>query len=377
MRCQKGDIVDFDITNVTEKIIEKTKRNAEIIKDSFPYNEADGKYQYAKLDAWTNGFWPGLLWQVYDICGDEDLKNIARKCEEKLDAVINSNTVPGHDVGFVWLLTSGQNYKITKNEDSKRRLMQMAVCLAGRFNIAGNYIRAWDCEDGNDFFPGLAIIDCMMNLPLLLWASKTTGDPRFSHIAKAHADTVLKYFIDKDGAVRHICKFDPQTGRFLEALGGQGFSPESAWSRGASWAIYGMAMLYRYTGQSEYLDAAKKVSNYFIGQIKDDFVPAWDFRATGRDVKDTSAGAIAACGMLELSQFDETGGYYKETAIKILSALTKNYCNFSIGNEAILSGATANKAAEENVETGLIYADYYYIEAIRKLYLNKFDLPWE
>ena len=371
---RKDDTVDFDAKKVMEKIIEKTKRNALIMQDNFPYNEIDGKYQYAKLNAWTNGFWPGLLWQVYDICRDESLKNTAQNCEEKLDAVINNNTVPGHDVGFIWLLTSGQNYKITKNKKSKRRLMQMADYLAGRFNIAGNYIRAWDCEDGNDFFPCLAIIDCTMNLPLLLWASKTTGDPRFSHIAKAHADTVLKYFIDKDGAVRHICKFDPETGEFLKALGGQGFSPESAWSRGAAWAIYGMAILYRYTKKPEYLEAAKKVSNYFIDQIKDDFVPAWDFRAISRDVKDTSAGAIAACGMLELSQLDE---YYKDAAVKILSAITENYSNLYNDNEAILNGATANKAAEENVEVGLIYADYYYTEAIRRLYLNKFDLPWE
>ncbi len=369
--------MDFDAEFVMGKIIEKTKRNALVIKDNFPYNEIGGKYQYTRLDSWTNGFWPGLLWQVYDICRDESLKKIAQKCEEKLDAVINNNTVPGHDVGFIWLLTSGQNYKLTKNAQSKRRLLQTANYLAGRFNIAGNYIRAWDCEDGNNFFPCLAIIDCTMNLPLLLWASKTTGDPRFSHIAKAHADTVLKYFIDKDGAVRHICKFDAETGAFSEALGGQGFSPESAWSRGAAWAIYGMAMLYRYTRKPEYSAAAKRVGDYFIEQIKDDFVPAWDFRAPGREVKDTSAGAIAACGMLELSQLADAGEYYKNAAIKILSALTKNYSNLNNGNEAILNGATANKAAEENVEVGLIYADYYYTEAVRRLCLNRFDLPWE
>lgn len=294
-----------------------------------------------------------------------------------LDITINQNTVPGHDVGFIWLLTSGQNYKLTKNPESKRRLMQMANYLAGRFNIVGNYIRAWDSEDGNDFFPCLAIIDCTMNLPLLLWASKTTGDPRFAHIAKAHADTVLKHFIDNDGAVRHICKFNPENGEFVEALGGQGYAPNSAWSRGASWAIYGMAMLYRYTNDKKYLDASKKVADFFIEQIKEDFVPSWDFRAPSKEIKDTSAGAVAACGMLELSQFVSDGEYYKDCAVKMLLTITENYVNLDDDNQALLRGATANKAGEENVEVGLIYADYYYVEAVRRLYLDKYDLPWE
>jgi len=369
--------MNFDISAVMQKIIIKTKQNAQNIGDSFPYNEIDGKYKNDKITAWTNGYWPGLLWQVYDVCNDAELMKLANTLEEKLDITINTNTVPGHDVGFVWLLSSGQNYKLTKNPESKRRLMQMANYLAGRFNIVGNYIRAWDSEDGNDFFPCLAIIDCTMNIPLLEWASKETGDPRFSHIARAHADTVLKYFIDDDGAVRHICKFNPTSGDFVESLGGQGFSSDSAWSRGASWAIYGMAMMYRYTKDKKYLDASKKVSDFFIEQIKDDYIPAWDFRSTSKEVKDTSAGAIAASGMLELSQFDENGSYYRENAIKILSALTEKYSNLDVDCEAVLKGATANKAAEENVEVGLIYADYYYVEAIRKLYLGKTDLPWE
>lgn len=367
----------FDIELVMQKIIEKTKSNASIIRDKFPYNELDGEYQFEKITAWTNGYWPGLLWQVYDVCKDEELKKVAEQCEANLDVTINQNTVPGHDVGFIWLLTSGQNYKHTKNPESKRRLMQMANYLAGRFNIVGNYIRAWDSEDGNDFFPCLAIIDCTMNLPLLLWASKVTGDPRFSHIAKAHANTVLKYFIDDDGAVRHICKFNPENGEFVEALGGQGYAPDSAWSRGASWAVYGMAMMYRYTNDKKYLEASKKVADFFMNEIKEDYVPSWDFRSDSREIKDTSAGAVTACGMLELSQFVENGEYYKDCAIKILSAITENYSNLDNQNQAILRCATANKAGEENVEVGLIYADYYYVEAVRRLYLDKYDLPWE
>ena len=147
--------MNFDINDIMQKIIKKTKQNVKRIGESFPYNEIDGKYIKAEITAWTNGYWPGLLWQVYDVCNDKELMYLADMLEKKLDTTINTNTVPGHDVGFVWLLTSGQNYKHTKNPESKRRLIQMANYLAGRFNIVGRYIRAWDSEDGNQFFPVL------------------------------------------------------------------------------------------------------------------------------------------------------------------------------------------------------------------------------
>ncbi len=366
----------MDLERAINDISKKTIKVADDIGVQFPYNEKNGKYEMDSITAWTTGYYPGLLWQVYNVSKEEKLKDIAIELEEMLDEIIKNDTTPGHDVGFVWLLTSGQHYKLNKNSESRRRLIQMATQLAGRFNIVGNFIRAWNGDDGDENVPSLAIIDCMMNIPLLFKATEITGDPRFSHIAKAHADMVLKNFIDDDGAVRHICRINQYTGEFVEAIGGQGYSHESAWSRGAGWAIYGMAMAYRYTNDERYLKASEKVAKFFISQIQDDFVPAWDFRAPDKEIKDTSAAAIAASGMIELSNFAEDKEYYIENAKKILSALYDNYSNFDNDNQAMLTRATANHSGNENVEVGLIYADYYFVEAICKLYKKTFDLPW-
>ena len=355
-----------------DDIVDKQRKNVKKIGGQFPYNDIDGEFKIVPDHAWTNGYYPGLLWLSYLTSGEEMFRDIAVKLEEKLDGVINSFKMPGHDVGFVWLLSSGICYKNNENEDSKRRLLNMATYLAGRFNIVGNYIRAWDGV--LEVRPKQAIIDCTMNLPLLFWASEVTGDPRFGHIAKAHAETVLKYFIDEDGAVRHICCFDPENGDFIEAMGGQGYAFDSAWSRGASWAIYGLAMVYRYTNDEKYLDVAKKVAEFFVKNIKEDYIPAWDFRAPNNDIKDTSAGAIAASGMLEI--YAHTNDvYYKEQAEKIITALAEN-CMLGMDRQAVLDKATAHLPANENIEVGLIYADYYFMEAVYKLAKEDYSLLW-
>ncbi len=366
----------MNVEKIVKDISEKATKNANEIGVQFPYNDVTGRYEMQPATFWTSGYYPGLLWQAYNVCNDEKLREVAVELEEKLDEIIFDNTIPGHDVGFVWLLTSGQHYKFNKNEESRRRLIQTATLLAGRFNLAGGFIRAWDGADGDENVPSLAIIDCTMNLPLLFLATEITGDPRFSHIAKAHADTALKYFIDDDGAVRHICRINQYTGEFVEAIGGQGYAKDSAWSRGASWAIYGMAMAYRYTKDERYLEASKKVAEFFINNIQDDFVPAWDFRAPDKEVKDTSAGAIAASGMLELSNFVENKEYYVTIAEKMLNALYENYSNFDNDSQSMITRATANHSGDENIEVGLIYGDYYFTEAVCKLYNKKFELPW-
>ena len=169
--------------------------------------------------------------------------------------------------------------------------------------------------------------------------------------------------------------FNPETGEFIESMGGQGYSETSAWSRGASWAIYGFAMMYRYTNCEKNLEVSKKVAKFFIESIKEDYVPAWDFRAPNNDIKDSSAGAIAASGLLEI--YAHTNDiYYKEEAEKIVTALAEK-CMTGEEREAVLDKATAHLPVNENVEVGLIYADYYFTEAVYKLAMDEYSLPWE
>ncbi|MNI51400.1 Unsaturated chondroitin disaccharide hydrolase [compost metagenome] len=259
-------------------------------------------------------------------------------------------------------------YKLTEDQDAKRRAVFAAHFLAGRFNLAGNFLRAWNQDK-----TGWSIVDSSMNLSILFWAAEELKDPRFTQIAKAHADTVVNHFIREDGSVNHIVSFDPVTGEVIESLGGQGAAPLSSWSRGAAWALHGMANTYRYTGDVRYLQAAQRVAHYFLAMLPEDNVAHWDFRAAENleeEPRDTSAATCAASGLLELADTLPSiqGRPYRDAAERILLSLTQHYATWDRPeHEAILLEGTGNKPANSNVNVSLIYGDYYYVEAIAKL----------
>ena len=271
----------------------------------------------------------------------------------------------------MYLPTAVLHNRLFPNEDSYRMGLKAASHLAGRFNLAGQFIRAWTdrVQVGTQ---GWAIIDCMMNIPLLFWASKETKDPRFYHIAKAHADTVLRCFLRPDNTSAHIVSFDPYTGEKIENLGGQGKDPDSAWSRGQAWAIYGMAVAYRETGKEEYLTASKNVAAYFLSHLSADKVPYWDFRTDEADkwVKDSSAAACAASGLLELHNLVKEPAekqFYLDQAFAILKGIYDNYFVASGDSQAMISCGTVNYAKKKHVNVPIIYGDYFFTEALLKL----------
>ncbi|PZD96857.1 glycosyl hydrolase [Paenibacillus sambharensis] len=355
-------------TEVWSKLEEKVDRMASQLGDRCPHAAgADGKYDDNPAGWWTSGFWPGILWLMYDINGKAHLRELAWKWDETIEAVMNTSLKLDHDVGFQFLNTAVMKYWITGDKEAQRRGIAAANYLAGRFNPVGNYIRAW-----NDNLSGWAIVDCSMNLSLLFWASEETKDPRYKHIAMKHADTVLQCFIRPDGSCNHIVNFNPETGEMVESIGGQGYGPESAWSRGQSWALYGMANTYRYTKDIRYLDASKRVAHYFLASLPEDHVPYWDFRVPNQEgePRDTSAAAIAASGLLELAELvpQEESSLYYRSACRIHEALTEQYGTWDMpDHEGILLGGTSHKPANANVNVSLIYGDYYYVEALAKL----------
>ena len=232
-----------------EKIREKMAWVSEKNKDKIPYQtDAEGNYddrsnpsvnwnQDDGLSWWTNGFWGGIQWLLYQDTGEERYAEIARLSEEKLEKCFQSFYGLHHDVGFMYMPTAVADWRLTGRADSRRTGLHAANLLAGRFNPAGRFIRAWN--DTWDDTKGWAIIDCMMNLSLLYWASEETGDPRFRQIAMLHADTARENFIRPDGSVCHIVEFDPETGKMVRSLGGQGYGEGSSWTRGQGWAVYG------------------------------------------------------------------------------------------------------------------------------------------
>ncbi|HEY5560702.1 MAG TPA: glycoside hydrolase family 88 protein [Clostridiaceae bacterium] len=356
------------LQGMLESIEKKLQRNMDALNAKSSHMTKDGVYDNNSYDWWTSGFWPGMLWVMYDMTGKGEYKNAAWDWDKKIEALYLRENRFHHDVGFQFLLTAVIKYKITGDKDALRRGLFAANFLAGRFNIIGNFICAWNQIERS----GWSIIDTSMNLSLLFWASAESGDPRFKHIAVAHANTVLRNFIREDGSVKHIVCFDPVTGEVVDEKGGQGYGIGSSWSRGQAWAIYGMANCYKATGEIKYLKAAQKVVNYFIACLPEDSIAYWDFRLPSNvgEPRDTSAAACAASGMLEIASClcEPEGLIYKNWAEKILFSLAENYSTFDKPEEeGILTCATSNKPNNVGVNISLIYADYFFIEGISKL----------
>lgn len=353
------------------KALDKIEKNIDRIGEHFPHVAPGGIYNDQGPYFWVSGFWPGLLWLLYEETENERALKLARTLEDRLDEVLDGFMTIHHDVGFMWLPSAVIDYKLTGNEKSLVRGLKAASHLAGRFNPAGPFIRAWT-DKVNAGSQGWAIIDCMMNLPLLFWASKEMNDPRFYHIAVAHADSVLKNFIRPDNTSAHIVSFDPYTGEKIENLGGQGQDGNSAWARGQAWAIYGMAIAYRETGKEEYLTASKNIAAYFLSHLPEDKVPVWDFRAyeENRWALDSSASACTASGLIELSSLMEDGperNFFYQQALDILKGLYENYFDDSQSSQSMLKMGTVHFPAGKNINVPIIYGDFFFTEALIKL----------
>lgn len=352
--------------------LDKIRRNCPVIGVSFPHVAIGphGEYNNEKPNFWTGGFWGGLLWLAYRETFDPKLLETAIALEQVQDRPLDEYMHIHHDVGFMWLPTAVAHYRQTGCPESRVRGLKAASHLMGRFNLNGRFIRAWNDEVFENS-QGWAIIDCMMNIPLLYWASKELNDPRFSQVAVAHADTVLKSFLRPDGTVPHIVHFDPQTGEKIENMGGQGKSADSAWSRGQAWAIYGMAISYRETGHQRYLDAAKKVARKFWSSLPDDKVPYWDFCTEEKDtwVKDSSAACCAASGMLEIARLvddPEESAFFTNCALELLQSMVDHCACFDDTTQGIIRYGTVSYPANRHVNVPIIYGDFFFVEALAK-----------
>ncbi len=374
---------DF-INEVWAKLDKKLSVTAERSRYKLPYTTVNGVHDdqtKVEINRWTNGFWPGLMWLMYYGTKNEAYKLTAEQAEETLDEALFDHDMLYHDVGFMWHISAGANYQITGNKKARNRALFAADALAARFNMAGNFIRAWnDWGDGEDR-SGWVIIDCMMNIPLLYWASRELHDPRYKYIAMAHADSTMKNHVRPDGSVKHIVIYDSYTGEYVSNVYGQGRTAESSWSRGQAWALYGFILSYIHTGKQEYLDTAKRVAHYFIANVCDDYAPRADFRAPEEPLLyDTTAGACAACGLLEIARHvpEHEGKIYYRAALNLLKVMDERFCNYSLEEDSILQMGTERyleSADAPGAHIPIIYGDYYFTEAIYKL--KGFDLLFE
>ena len=353
-------------------------------RDKIPYTTVNGVHDDLKnnplkggkdISWWTNGFWGGLMWLMYIGTKNEEYKITAENAERLMDEAFKNVAKLHHDVGFMWHIMSGVNYRLTGNAEARNRNLLSAMTLASRYNISGKYIRSW-----NGTMAGWTIIDCMMNIPLLYWASRELDDKRFEKIAIAHADMSMREHVREDGSVNHIVSHDVETGETIETFAGQGYAVGSTWSRGAAWALYGFVLSYIHTKKPEYLETAKKVAHNFISNlVLDDWLPVVDFRAPEEPKRyDSTAGAIAACGLIEIAKNvgENEQKLYLSAAINVLRAMEAKFCNWEKNEDSVLQMGTERYNSDgKGDHIPIIYGDYFFTEAILKLRGEEF-LPW-
>ena len=316
--------------------------------------------------AWTSGFLPGALWFGYQQSATEAWRTKAQNWQSGLAGQAGNTST--HDVGFVVLDSFGNGYRLTGNDAYRQTVLKAAASLATRYSGVVGATRSWN-SDPSQF---KVIVDNMMNLELLFWASKHGGQRAWYDMAVQHALTTAREHVRADGSTYHLVVFNPATGAVLSKETVQGYSASSTWARGQAWAVYGFTMAYRETGDARFLDTARRVADWFVAHLPADRVPYWDFDdpSIPNAPRDTSAAAIAASGLLELSRLDPDvarAGGYAGAARGILAALVAPpWLSTGSGSEAELLHGTANRPAGSS-DTGLIYGDYYLQEALLRL----------
>ena len=273
--------------------------------DRFPRAYSDhGIYPATENVDWTTGFWTGEVWLAYEHTGDERFREAAdAQMESFLERIVNRRDVETHDLGFLYSPSCVAGYKLTKSPVGRKAALMAADELLTRFHEKGSFIQAWGSLTDPDNYR--LIIDSLLNLPLLYWASEETKDAKYREIAERHIHTTLANVIRPDFSTWHTFFFDRQTGKPDHGATCQGYRDGSAWARGQAWGVYGTALGYRYTGREEYLELFWGVLDYFLSHLPGDLIPYWDLEFGDGDEeqpRDSSSASIAACGMLEMSR---------------------------------------------------------------------------
>ncbi|WP_409345633.1 glycoside hydrolase family 88 protein [Paenibacillus sp. MBLB4367] len=360
-----------DCEKAIRYVLSQIDRNLETFETAFPAPASTRNvYKAIGNTEWTSSFWTGMLWLAYEATGDEkyrrtaevQLESYAKRAKER----IGTET---HDLGFLYTLSCVAAYKLTGNMEAKAVALQAADLLIERYYDKAGIIQAWG-NLSNPSQRGRMIVDCCMNLPLLYWATQMTGSPAYHRIADSHVRQSERYLIREDASTYHTFYMDVESGLPKFGKTQQGYSDDSCWSRGQSWAMYGLPLSYRYTGNAELLDSAQKVTNYFLNRLPDDYVCYWDLVFTeGNEERDSSAAAIAACALLELAgHLPLTNGnkrLYENAALHILQSLSSSYTTRSVPeSNGILLHGVYGKPLNHGVDECCIWGDYYYFEAL-------------
>jgi len=345
--------------------IARTRQNLAQLT-SFPELTEHGQWVCVDNGGWVGGHWVGLLWLAYAHTGEAALEVAARQWAARLAPRQDDTTT--HDLGFLFLLSHVLGAQITGDATLKAPALTAAQTLTRRFNPQGHFIQAWGALDAPAELRGRTIIDTMMNLALIFWASQETGDAQYAQMATAHAQTSLARHVRPDFSTAHVADFDPDTGVFRKQDTHQGLSATSCWSRGQSWAVYGFGDCYRATGDVTFLSAARGLADYALRRLPPDGVPYWDYASPliPNDVRDSSAGAILAAGLLKLAAVETEAALtrrWRREATRLLESLWRYYSSRGTTEPCLLLHGTRSKP-HGLLDHGLIYGDYYFVEAL-------------
>lgn len=331
-------------------------------------NLGDTNWIYVPIKDWTSGFWPGVLWYEYENTKNPVWKNRADSFTRSLKPLAYQSATD-HDLGFQIYCSYGNGFRLTGDTSYKTILIAAADTLATLFNPLVGTILSWPAMVSKRDWPHNTIIDNMMNLELLFWASKNGGGKKLFDIAVKHAVTTMHNHFRADYSSYHVVVYDTVTGKKIKGITHQGYKDNSMWARGQSWAIYGFTMCYRESKNPEFLEFAQHVADVYLNRLPDDQIPYWDFSAPGIPdaPKDASAAAIAASALLELSTFvadKSKAEIYRSKAAQMLLILSSDAYQSRNVNNAFLLHSTGNEPQGTEIDASIIYADYYYLEAL-------------
>ena len=340
------------------------------------YSES-GFYKPIENDYWTTGFWTGEIWLAYEHCKDERIKEAGLiQVDSFLKRIDQKNGVDHHDMGFLYSPSCVAAYKLVGSEKAKEAAIKAADQLITRFHPVGGFIQAWGAMDEQDNYR--LIIDCLLNLPLLYWATEETKEEKYREIAEKHIHTAIKNVIREDYSTWHTFYFNMETGEPDHGATCQGYRDGSAWARGQAWGIYGSALAYRYTKREEYVEVFKNVTQYYLEHLPKDMVPYWDleFGEGSTDPRDSSSASIAACGMLEMSKYlkEVDAAYYTKLAKQMMKSVVDDYAvkDSKESNGLVLHSTYSNHSPYNTcnhygVDECNSWGDYFYMEALTRM----------
>lgn len=351
--------------------IEQIEASINVCNDKFlSPNTYNNKYKLIPNIEWTNGFFTGMIFLCYEYTKDEKFLNIAlNHIDSFYDRIKNKIEVNHHDLGFLYSPSCVSAVKILDSKKAKDCVILAANQLISRYREKGEFIQAWGTLDAKEHYR--FIIDCMLNLPLLYFASNITNDDTYKIIAKKHLNTSIKYCIREDASTFHTFYMDPSTGLPLKGVTRQGFNDNSSWARGQAWGIYGIPLNIENLSKEDAIPLFKGLTNYFINRQPNDFVSIWDLIFTENDnqPKDSSSSAIAVCGMLSMKQFLEKNDqiFYEKCSNLILRSLINNYTTNIEPLSPILKHGVYSYHSNKGVNEGNVWGDYFYMEALSKI----------